>query len=106
MEYLKLAGIVIGASAFWKVIEALLQYGVKKKLKKAEIRNLNAEADDKVIGNWIQWSDKMEERIDELEKDNKEMKEIIVKQRERINDLEVYTEQLEHKLRKYQNTKK
>ncbi|TSE07901.1 hypothetical protein [Aquimarina algiphila] len=105
MEYLKLAGIFIGASAFWKALEALLHFGLQKKLKKAELRNLNAETNEKVIGNWIAWSDKMEERIQGLEKNNKEMKQTITKQRERINDLEVYIEELEHKLKKYQEKK-
>lgn len=105
MEYLKLAGIVIGASAFWKALETLLQHRTQKKLKNAEIRNLNAEANEKVIGNWIAWSDKMEGRIQELEKNNKEMKAVTTKQRERINDLEIYIEELEHKLKKYQEKK-
>ncbi len=126
MEYLKLAGIFIGASAFWKAIEALLHFGVQKKLKKAEVRNLNEQANEKVIGKWIVWSEKMEARIDEVEKDNKEMKQIVISQRTRINDLEKnnkemkqtisnqrnrinelekYIEQLEGKLKQYQNNK-
>jgi len=105
MEYLKLAGIVLGSTALWETVKYALQYRIQRKLKKAEIRNLHAEADEKVIGNWIQWSDKMEERIQELEKNNKEMKQTIIKQRERINDLGVYIEELEHKLKKYQKEK-
>lgn len=105
MEYLKLASVVLGAHGLWKLVETLLQHRTQKKLSKAEIRNLHAEADERVIGNWIQWSDKMEERIQELEKNNQEMKAIIVKQRERINDLEIYTEKLELKLKKHQEKK-
>lgn len=105
MEYLKLAGIVIGASAFWKALEALLNFGLQKKLKKAELRNLNTETNEKVIGNWIAWSDKMEGRIQELEKNNKEMKKTITEQRGRINSLKIYIEELENKLKKYQEKK-
>ncbi len=105
MEYIKLAGIVIGASAFWRLIEAVLQYSVQKKLKKTEIKHLDVQANEKVIGNWIGWSEKMEERIEELEKDNKEMKQIIIKQRDRISELKKYIDQLEEELRNYQNGK-
>ncbi|WP_299243022.1 hypothetical protein [uncultured Aquimarina sp.] len=105
MEYLNLAGVVIGSSVLTETVKYFLQYRTQKKLRKAEIRNLNAEADERVISNWIQWSDKMEQRIQELEKNNQEMKAIIIKQRERINDLEVYTEKLEHKLKIHQEKK-
>ena len=88
MEHWKLAGVIVGASAFWKVIESVLHFGVQKRLKKAELRNLNEQANEKVIGKWIVWSEKMEARIDEVEKDNEEMKQIVISQRRRINELE------------------
>ncbi|WP_027393174.1 hypothetical protein [Aquimarina latercula] len=102
MEYLKLASVVLGAHGLWKLAETLLQHRTQKKFKKAEINNLNVQANDVVISNLLKWSEKMEVRIDELEKNNKEMKAIIVKQRKRISDLEVYTEKLEHKLKKHE----
>ncbi|MAQ76865.1 MAG: hypothetical protein CL613_11115 [Aquimarina sp.] len=105
MEYLKLAAVVIGASAFWKFAEMLINYRWQRKLKTAEMQDIRSQTNERVIGNWISWSDKMEERIQELEKNNKEMRATITRQRERINDLEVYIEELEHKLKKYQQKK-
>lgn len=102
MEYIKLAAVFIGASAFWKFAEILINFRLQKRMKNAEVRNINAETNERVISNWISWSDKMEERIQELEKNNKEMKATITKQRERINDLEVYIEELEEKLQQHQ----
>ena len=45
--------------------------------------------------NWQKWSDKMEERVDELEKDNRELRQIIIKQREQINSLKIYIDDWE-----------
>ncbi|WP_281989702.1 hypothetical protein [Aquimarina aggregata] len=112
MEYVNLAGIVLGSTVITEALKYFLQYRTQKKLKHAQIENLNVQANDVVISNLLKWSEKMEQRIDELEKDNlamkkdnREMKVIITKQRERINDLEVYTEKLEYKLKKHQEKK-
>ncbi len=105
MDYIKLAGIVLGSTALSETVKYLLQYRTQKKLKKAEIRNLDAQTDEKVAQNWMQWSEKMEGRIDELERDNKEMKEKVVMQRKEINELKKYIDQLEEELRTYQNNK-
>ncbi|WP_024772892.1 hypothetical protein [Aquimarina macrocephali] len=106
MEYLKLAAVVITAHGFWKAIETVLQFRTQKKLKKAETQNLTVQANDIVINNLLQWSEKMEKRIEELEKDNTEMKQVIIKQRDRINELKKYIDQLEDQLRSYQKNKK
>ena len=99
MEYIKLASVVLGAHGVWKLIETLLQLRTQKKLKKAEIRNLHTQSNDVVVNNLLQWSEKMEHRIEELEKENEEFREIITAQRKRINDLEMYIRQLESKLK-------
>ena len=88
MEYLKLASVVLGAQGLWRVLETLLQLGVQKKMKHAEIKNLQAQSHDVVINNLLKWFEKMEKRIKELEKENEEFHEIIITQRNRINDLE------------------
>lgn len=105
MEYIKLAVVVIGASAFWRFAEMLINFRLQKKLKKAEVRNIDTETNERVISNWIAWSDKMEERIQDLEENNKVMKATIIKQRERINELKTYIDELEQKLKKYQHKK-
>ncbi len=86
-EILQVLVIVFGATGFWKLIEFLVQYSAQKKLKSAEVRNLDARANDLVVGNWMQWSEKMEKRIAELEAQNAKMQVTIVKQREEINEL-------------------
>ncbi len=87
-------------------IETVLQFRTQKKLKKAETQNLTVQANDIVINNLLQWSEKMEKRIEELEKDNTEMKQVIIKQRDGINELKKYIDQLEDQLRSYQKNKK
>ena len=90
MELYKILAIVLGATGFWKLIELLLQYGVQKRLKNAEIRNLNAQANSLVIDNYKLWSENMEKRLKELESKNALMNETIIKQRDRITELEKY----------------
>ena len=89
MELYKILAIVLGATGFWKLIELLLQYGVQKRLKNAEIRNLNAQANSLVIDNYKLWSENMEKRLKELESKNALMNETIIKQRDRITELEL-----------------
>ncbi len=105
MDYIKLAGIVLGSNVILELVKYILHYRTQRKLKRAEIRNLDAQTDEKVAQNWMQWSEKMEERINELEKDNKEMKEKVVMQRKEINELKKYIDQLEEELRTYQKDK-
>lgn len=99
VDIIKLTGIVLGATGFWKVLELVLQYGVYKRFKKAEIRNLDVQANNLVVENWVQWSGKMEKRVQELESKNTQMNETIIKQRERINELQKYVDQLEEEIR-------
>ncbi len=105
MDILKLIGIVFGATGFWKLAELLFQYRSQQQLKKAEIRNLNTQADDRVVDNWVQWSEKMEKRILELENKNTIMNKTITKQRERINELQRYVDQLEEEIKTYKNSR-
>ncbi len=88
IDILKLVGVVFGATGFWKALEILFQYKIQKQYKKAEIRNLNVQANDIILENWVQWSEKMEKRIEKLENENEQMNLTIIKQKERINELE------------------
>jgi uncharacterized coiled-coil protein SlyX len=105
MELYKILAIVLGATGFWKLIELLLQYGVQKRLKNAEIRNLNAQANSLVIDNYKLWSENMEKRLKELESKNALMNETIIKQRDRITELEKYVDQLEEEIQLYNKQK-
>jgi len=102
MEDSKLIALILGNSALWELIRYVHQYQMNKKLTKAELRAKQVETDVMASTNWQKWSDKMEERVNELEKDNKELRMIIIKQRERINDLEIKNNMLAHTLKKYQ----
>ncbi|WP_407264850.1 hypothetical protein R5N98_12370 [Tenacibaculum maritimum] len=101
MDLLKLLAIVLGATGFWKLVEVLLQYGMQKRLKSAEIRNLNVQANSLVVENYKLWSENMEKRLKQLESKNALMNKTITKQRDRITELEKYVDQLEAEIQSY-----
>ncbi|WP_452223675.1 hypothetical protein [Lacinutrix chionoecetis] len=105
MDLLKILAIVLGATGFWKLVEMLLQYGMQKRLKNAEIRNLNIQANSLVIDNYKLWSENMEKRLKQLESKNTLMNKTITKQRDRITELEKYIEQLEGEIQLYNKQK-
>lgn len=98
MDLIKILAIVLGATGFWKLIEILLQYGMQKRLKSAEIHNLNVQANSLVVENYKLWSENMEKRLKQLESKNTLMNKTITKQRDRITELEKYIEQLEDEI--------
>lgn len=106
MDLIKILAIVLGATGFWKLIEILLQYGMQKRLKNAEIRNLNIQANSLVIENYKLWSENMEKRLKQLESKNTLMNKTITKQRDRITELEKYVDQLEAEIQAYKKEKK
>ncbi|WP_246040934.1 hypothetical protein [Flavivirga rizhaonensis] len=95
---MKIAVIILGATGFWKIIELLIKFRFEQRLKKAEIRSLDIQANSQVVENWVQWSEKMEKRISELEAKNKELMVTIGNQRKRITDLNKYVGQLEKEI--------
>jgi uncharacterized coiled-coil protein SlyX len=101
MDLIKILAIVLGATGFWKLIEVLLQYGTQRRLKSAEIRNLNVQANSLVVENYKLWSENMEKRLKQLESKNTLMNKTITKQRDRITELEKYIEQLEDEIQLY-----
>ena len=106
MDVLKIVAIVLGATGFWKLIEVLLQLGMQKKLKNAEIRNLNIQANSLVVENYKLWSENMEKRLKQLESKNALMNKTITKQKDRITELEKYVDQLEAEIQLYNKQKK
>ena len=105
MDLIKILAIVLGATGFWKLIEVLLQYRMQKRLKSAEIRNLNVQANSLVVESYKLWSENMEKRLKQLESKNTLMNKTITKQRDRITDLERYIEQLEAEIQIYNKQK-
>lgn len=75
MEYIKLAGIVMGATGFWQLVGALLYWRNEKRLKSATANNLIAQTDAQILKNWIDWSQKLEQRVKELESMVKHLRE-------------------------------
>lgn len=88
MTVLQIFGIVFGATGFWKLIEVLLQFRMQKRLKSAEINNLNVQANSLVVENYKLWTENMDRRIKELENKNASMEKTIEQQRNRILKLE------------------
>ncbi len=115
MDILKVVIGILSATGLWKFVELLLNFRVQNRLKNAEIRNLNIQANSLVIENYKMWSEKMEKRIEELEDKNAEntkvIKElenknaentkIITEQRIKIDELQGYVDQLEEEIKSY-----
>lgn len=104
LNFIKLTLTILGATGFWKLIEALSGYIANRKLKAAEARNLNEQANSLVVDNWVQWSEKMEKRIAELECKNRELTEIITQQRQQIKQLQEYVDLLEKDTKPHKET--
>ena len=58
-----------------------------------------------MIDNYKLWSENMEKRLKELESKNALMNETIIKQRDRITELEKYVDQLEEEIQLYNKQK-
>lgn len=77
--YWKIATLVLSATGIWKVIELLIKSKFNKRLRTAETNNLHASAEAQIVGNWIQWSQHLEQRVKELETVANENKKLIKK---------------------------
>jgi len=88
MDAMKLIGIILATTGFWKLIEVLITYKSKKRLERAQEKNIVAEATTKITKNWIMWSTKMEKRVAQLENKNTKLSGVINKQSSKTNELE------------------
>ena len=100
-DLVQLVAIILGATGFWKLLEMLLQFRADKRLKSAEAKSIHAQVDTQIVTNWVQWSQKLEARVVELEGRNEELNtitaelnSIIINQRNRISELEVLVDEL------------
>lgn len=98
MEVISIVGIVLGTSGFWKLSEILLE----RRKYKAEVNHVNSQINNQIIANWMSWSKKLEERVDDLETRNNEMVKIIDRQKEKISGLENQVIMLKEQLKTYQ----
>lgn len=99
METISVVAVVLGATGFWRLVEMLLE----RRKYKAEVNHLNAQINSQIITNWVSWSKKLEDRVNELEGKNKEMARTIDRQREKIQGLESQVIQLKEQLKAYQH---
>jgi len=98
MEYLKYIGVFIGGSGFWMLLKFLIDKFLNKRLAKAQLEkekasttHLLTDAGDKLVQNWIEWSQKLENRINELEHvaaENSKLKSLIESQKKKIITME------------------
>lgn len=88
MEYVKLILVLFSATGFWKLVEILIKYRYDKKVKIAQEKTLQAQAESQIVGNWIQWSQTLERRVKEVADENLAMVRQVKKQQERITELE------------------
>lgn len=98
MDYIKLIAVLFSATGFWKLVEMIVKFRSNKRKQSAEIRNLNAQAEKHMVDNWVQWSQKLETRVKELEavaEENHDLKKQIESQRNRICELEGKVEKVE-----------
>ena len=97
MEIIKLIAVILGATGFWKLVEIIIRFRSDKKLKNAEVRNLDAQTEKQVTENWIQWSQTLEKRVKESEEHTENMQKIIETQRKKIRELERKVAEMEKK---------
>jgi len=103
--YIKIAGAVFGASGIWKVLELLFKAKIERKLNAAETMKLHVQAEGQIVGNWIQWSQHLEQRVKELEsvaEENRELTKMVNSQRQMMESQKSRISQLEAKVKKLQ----
>jgi len=98
MEIVKIITLIFGATGFWQLLTIALKYRSEKKLKNAELNSINTTTEKHIINNWVQWSQKLEERLKASEDMNekltkkiscleKKMREFVKKNKELIHEI-------------------
>lgn len=80
--------LLLGAAGFWKIAEVLIRFRSDRKLKRAQTRHYSAQSESEIVSNWVQWSEKLEARIKELEAEAEQMRETINAQSQLIMTME------------------
>ena len=65
--YLKLGTLVLGTMGFGKILELLIKTLLDKRIRNAETKKLHVETESQILDNWIQWSQRQDQKIKELE---------------------------------------
>lgn len=103
--YWKVLTLVFGATGIWKIIELLIRTRFDRKLRSAETNSLHVQAEAQIVGNWIQWSQHLEQRVKELEAvadDNRKLMKKVETQRNMIESQKERIVELEQKVKTLQ----
>ena len=65
----KIGFAILGAGGLWKGIELFANFRENRMVKTAHIRNLQTQSQSHIIQTQLQWSDRLEARVKELEKE-------------------------------------
>jgi len=103
--YWKVITLVFGATGVWKIIELLIRARFDRRLRTAETKSLHVQAEAQIVGNWIQWSQHLEQRVKELEAvadDNRKLMRKVQSQRDMIEQQTQRIVELEQKVKTLQ----
>tara|TARA_R110000868_G_scaffold46842_2_gene154353 strand:+ start:552 stop:926 length:375 start_codon:yes stop_codon:yes gene_type:complete len=103
--YWKVITLVLGTTGIWKIIELLIRAKFDKRLRTAETKNLHVQAEGQIVGNWIQWSQHLEQRVKELEvvaKENRKLMKMVESQSGMIESQKNRIFELEQKVKTLQ----
>ena len=103
--YWKIITLVLGTTGIWKIIELLIRAKFDKRLRTAETKNLHVQAEGQIVGNWIQWSQHLEQRVKELEvvaKENRKLMKMVESQSGMIESQKNRIFELEQKVKTLQ----
>ena len=87
MEGYKIVALVIGATGFWKLLEIFVKVFSERKLKTAEVWNLQTQAEKTIMENWMQWSQTLEKRVKESDEHTRILEEIIDTLHKQVKEL-------------------
>lgn len=93
-DHWKILGIVMGATGFWQVLGILAFWKNERRIKAATAENLIAKTESELLNNWIVWSQKLEQRVIDLESVVKQLREENTSLKARIAELTEDEDQL------------
>ena len=94
MKVTEILTLILGAAGLWKLLEVLIKLPTERFVRKAESRHFHTQSDAQIVENWVKWSEKLEERIKELEAEAGDMRQTIARQNQLIESLELKIDQL------------
>lgn len=112
MDWIKIAGIVLGATGFWKLVDAIIKWRSDKLLKTAEASNYFAQANNEVVQSFSHLAKELKEQMARQKDRIDELVEKVETEKRRNDDLEKHigrlekrNKELEAELKKLQDDK-